>query len=176
MADLVADALRARAAADVAIVNAGIIMGDHDYDAGAPILTRTVLNELSRPRELVVVTMTGAELRAALEHGLALLPELSTRFPQVAGMAVRFDPRRPAGRRIVAIEIGGRPIGPGRRYRVATTGFLARGGDGYAMIGAAPRAALPGAPLLMHDVVMDYVRGAQDFPVPPGGRLRATAR
>jgi 2',3'-cyclic-nucleotide 2'-phosphodiesterase (5'-nucleotidase family) len=123
-----------------------------------------------------VVTLTGAALRAALEHSVSLLPAPAARFLQVSGLVVRFDPRRPAGRRVLAVEVGGRPLDPRRRYRVATTSFLARGGDGYTMLGEAPRVALDGPPQPIRDVVIDYVRRLGELPVPPADRLRAATR
>lgn len=45
-----------------------------------------------------------------------------------------FDPSRPAGARVVAAEIGGKPIEPDRQYVVVTRGYMARGKDGYASL------------------------------------------
>jgi 2',3'-cyclic-nucleotide 2'-phosphodiesterase (5'-nucleotidase family) len=171
-ADLVADAVRQQAGADAALLEAGTFRGDRDYDAGAPVVVRTVIEELPFANEIVVVTMTGAALRAALEHGFGLLPAPASRFPQVSGMTVRFDGARQAGQRVLAVEIGGRPLDPRRRYRVATSSFLARGGDGYAMIAASPRVAASSDPPVIRDVVIAYVRRLGNVPAPSGGRLR----
>ncbi len=46
------------------------------------------------------------------------------------------DPARPPGQRIAAVTIGGRPLDPAGRYRVATVDYLARGKDGYPMLAA----------------------------------------
>jgi 2',3'-cyclic-nucleotide 2'-phosphodiesterase (5'-nucleotidase family) len=45
------------------------------------------------------------------------------------------DAGRAAGQRVVAATVGGRPVDPAGRYRVAVPDYLARGGDGYAMLG-----------------------------------------
>jgi 5'-nucleotidase len=42
-----------------------------------------------------------------------------------------FDPRRPAGERVVTVEVGGAPLDEARRYVLATHDFLAAGGNGY---------------------------------------------
>src|SRR5690606_21411270 len=82
----------------------------------------------------VTVTVTGRELREALENGVSLVPGLAGRFLQVSGLAFRYDPAAEPGRRIREIEVGGRPLEEARRYSVATDAFLADGGDGYDML------------------------------------------
>ena len=79
-------------------------------------------------------------------------------FPQVSGLTIEYDPRRPSGQRIVSIRIGGRPLDPNRTYRIATNDFLARGGDGYASFAGTPQ-LIPAddAPLLANEVMV-YVR------------------
>lgn len=78
--------------------------------------------------ELVVQTMTGAQIRAVIEQGLddadvkqALSPSSTLRYS--------FDMRRPSGARLVTITIDGKPLVPTARYRVTTNNFLAEGGD-----------------------------------------------
>ena len=46
------------------------------------------------------------------------------------------DPARPPGQRVGPIEIEGRPLDPAALYRVAVPDYLARGRDGYSMLGA----------------------------------------
>jgi 2',3'-cyclic-nucleotide 2'-phosphodiesterase (5'-nucleotidase family) len=46
IADLVTDAVRQQAAADVALLEAGQIRGDHDYDEGSSVTVRTVVEAL----------------------------------------------------------------------------------------------------------------------------------
>lgn len=78
--------------------------------------------------ELVVQTMTGAQVRAVIEEGLddadvkqVLSPSSDLRFS--------FDMRRPSGARIVSITYRGKPLDPAAKYRVTTNNFLAEGGD-----------------------------------------------
>src|SRR6185369_8169114 len=90
MADVIVDALRARTGADVALINSGTIRGNREYDTGAPVRVRTIIEELPFPNDVAVVTLTGAALRAALEHSVSLLPAPAARFLQVSGLVVRF--------------------------------------------------------------------------------------
>lgn len=81
--------------------------------------------------DLVTMTLTGAQVRAAIEEGLD-----EEGAPQVltpsAGLAFAFDPLRPAGGRVVWLTLDGRPLDPAQGYRVIVASFLAEGGDGFA--------------------------------------------
>lgn len=53
------------------------------------------------------------------------------RFPQVSGIVFKFDPSKPAGSRIVSVDVAGAPLDRERVYVMATRGYMARGKDGY---------------------------------------------
>jgi 2',3'-cyclic-nucleotide 2'-phosphodiesterase (5'-nucleotidase family) len=107
---------------------------------------------------VVVVEVTGAALRRAMENGLSLLPQPSGRFPQVSGIALQFDLSRRAGERVTAMQVGGVPVVDDRTYRVAILDFLARGGDDYTMFRDATRITPDNdAPMMVNEVV-GYLR------------------
>ena len=66
-----------------------------------------------------------------LEHGVSDSALGKGGFLQVSGVQVSYDGRRAAGSRIVAVEIGGRPVDPDARYTVAVPNYVAQGGDGH---------------------------------------------
>src|SRR4029453_19320058 len=87
-----------------------------------------------------ILTLTGAQLTAALENGFSPVcnPAIATgRFPQVSGLRLTFHcnglvpggdsmektPTGPAGTRT--------PIGPTDTIRIVTNDFMYTGGDGY---------------------------------------------
>src|SRR5439155_919312 len=156
--NLVADAMRASARADAALVNGGGIRGGKIYAAGATISRRDVMAELPFNNRVVVIDMAGAELRRGIENGIAQWPNAVGRFPQVSGLTIEADMKRPAGDRITTIKVGGEPLDPSKTYRIATNDFMARGGDGYTMFRDAPR-LLPDddSPLLANEV-MTYLK------------------
>jgi 2',3'-cyclic-nucleotide 2'-phosphodiesterase (5'-nucleotidase family) len=129
--NLVADAMRELTQADAAVMNGGGIRAGKIYAPGSKITRRDVLAELPFGNRLVTLEMTGRDLRLALENGLSQLPQAVGRFPQVSGIRLTADVSRPEGDRIVSIEIGGAPLDPDKRYKVATNDFLARGSDGF---------------------------------------------
>jgi 2',3'-cyclic-nucleotide 2'-phosphodiesterase (5'-nucleotidase family) len=133
--NLVADAMREATQADVAI--GGGIRAGKTYQPGSSISRRDVLAELPFGNRIVTLEVTGRDLVEVLEGGLAQLPQASGRFPQVSGVRLTADVSRPAGHRILTIEVAGAPLDPNRRYKIATNDFLARGRDGYDAFGRA---------------------------------------
>jgi 5'-nucleotidase len=137
MADYIADAFRKAMDADVALVNGGSIRADTIMPP--EVLTkRDVLSILPFNSRVVKLSVTGATLRAALEHGIATAAEevQPGRFPQVSGLAYTFDASRKPGARVLTVTVNGKPLDESRRYTLATTNYLAvEHGDGYDMLG-----------------------------------------
>lgn len=143
--------LRAAQGADVGLMNAG---GLRTGLRAGPVTRGAVLDALPFGNTLATVKLSGADLRAALEHGLSLPGRGG--FPQVAGLDWDWDPTRPAGARITRIAVGGAPLDDGRLYAVATHSFLRSGGDGYAVLrdrAVDPYDAGPGVADLVADAV-----------------------
>lgn len=132
--DYFADAMRAAAGADVAIINGGGIRGNRSYAPGTTLTRKDIAKELPFNNQLVTLELSGADLRAALENAVWLIGKDAGRFAQISG--ARIVVRRDAvpGSRLVSIEVGGRPLDDTKLYKVATIDFLARGKDGYAAL------------------------------------------
>jgi len=155
--DLIADAMRWSAQTDAAVTNGGGIRGGRVYPPGATITRRDILAELPFGNRLVTIDISGRELEAAIENGLSQLPNAFGGFPQVSGLTIEADPRRPAGHRVVSIKVGDTPLEAGKTYSVATNDFLARGGDGYTGFRDANKVLhVSDSPLLANEV-MDYI-------------------
>ncbi|MFE1598633.1 bifunctional metallophosphatase/5'-nucleotidase [Methylobacterium sp. ID0610] len=169
--DLVADALRDAAGAEVAIANGGGIRGNRLYPAGSVLTRRDVLTELPFGNTLVLVEITGAQLRAALENGFLEVGRTAGRFPQVSGLSVAVTAADPAGRRVGEVRVGGEPLDPERRYRVAANNFMLGGGNGYGML--AEGRTLIGATdgTLVANAVMTYIRKSAPLTIETG-RIR----
>ncbi|MEP6820673.1 MAG: 5'-nucleotidase C-terminal domain-containing protein [bacterium] len=142
--DFIADVFRASTGADVALMNGGSIRADEIIKAGA-LTRRDILSILPFKNKVVKVEVSGATLRAVLEHGVARSAEDAEpgRFPQVSGIRFTFDARRPPGSRIVDLTINGKPLDEKKLYTLAASDYVAiDGGDGYAMLKTA-RVLLP---------------------------------
>lgn len=80
--------------------------------------------------QLVTMTLTGAELKAALEQSFRDTGPEQFLIPS-SGFSYKVNRAAPPGSRISAMVLGGTPIDPAGRYRVTLSDFLAKGGDGF---------------------------------------------
>jgi 5'-nucleotidase / UDP-sugar diphosphatase len=138
LGDFVADVIRQAAGADAAIINGGSIRTDI---VQGKITAKDLYTALPYDNYLVAISLTGAQIKAALEHGVARLEELSGSFPQVSGLTFTYSRSAPAGFRIRDITAGGQPLEAQKEYVVATNDYLAAGGDGYTVFGEALKSA-----------------------------------
>jgi 5'-nucleotidase / UDP-sugar diphosphatase len=147
---LVADAMRIAVDAEIGWQNGGGVR------AGLPegeVTLGDVLAALPFGNTTARLMLRGHALIAALENGLGRLPGPSGRFPQLAGLRFTADAARPAGSRVLGVEVQGgagswAPLDPARAYSVATNNFLRRGGDGYSVFAEAALEARDDGPLL----------------------------
>jgi 5'-nucleotidase len=134
--NFVTDAFRKATAADVALMNGGSVRAD-ELIAPGRLTVRDILSILPFKNKLVKIEITGATLRAALEHGVSRSAEDAEPggFPQVSGIQFSFDASRKPGERIVDLKVNGQAVDPARKYTLATTTFVGLdGGDGYTML------------------------------------------
>ena len=171
LGNLLADALRDAARADVAMMNPGGIRAD--LPAG-PLTFGQVYEMLPFDNTVAVLQLSGAELRRLLE--LAHSTDRGAVFP-VSGLELTLA-RCPGPQRLQGVTLaGGGALEPGKTYRVALPDFLARGGDGLApVIRALPPERVDLTPVSgmdLRDAVVAYgkARGGV-LPTPPVGRVR----
>jgi 2',3'-cyclic-nucleotide 2'-phosphodiesterase (5'-nucleotidase family) len=155
--NLFADAIREFTKAEVAITNGGGIRGDRTYAAGTTLTRKDVLTELPFGNLVVVLDITGAGLRTALEEGVSSVEDVAGRFPHVSGMTFSFDPKKPKGSRVLQVTVGGKPLDPAAIYRLATNEYMMAGGDGYASLTKGKPVIDASGGTLMATVVMDYI-------------------
>lgn len=174
MADFIADAFRQAVGADVAIVNGGSIRADTIIKPG--ILTkRDVLSILPFNNRVVKLQVTGAVIRAALEHGLATAVEevQPGRFPQVSGLRYDFDTSRKAGQRLTSVMVDGKPLDDQRNYSLATTTYLfVEAGDGYDMFRTAMPLITPERGQVESDILLRAVSSAKAIAPKTDGRIQ----
>jgi len=132
LGNLIADAYRARTSTEIAITPNGLI-SERIY-AGR-VVAADVFRAVSYGFDeatglglkMATFQITGAELLKGLEISLSQLEVTDDFSPQVSGMTFKYNPRRPAGHRVIvgSIRINGRPFIPVARYTVTVnTGLL----------------------------------------------------
>lgn len=154
LGDLIAGAFRQRYGTQLAFLNGGGIRAAlpstyapadlslrrpaAGYAAGPPYDLVSGDAHAILPFGNVVVTreVTGAQLWAAMEHGVRSVPRPDGAFPQIAGFTFTFGTSAPPGSRIQSMALeDGTPIAPDETvYTLATTDHLNGGGSGFTML------------------------------------------
>lgn len=179
LGNLVTDAMRAETGAQIAITNGGGIRSNVPLGEPTPedpalsspmtVTLGDVLTVFPFGNLVSEFQLTGADVVAALENGVSLVEEGAGRFPQVSGIRYTWDGSKPAGSRIVSVEVVGddgsvTPIDPADTYSLVSNDFMRRGGDGYEVF--ATNAIDPydfGKPL--DQVLQEYI--AANSPIAP---------
>lgn len=135
---LAADSMMAAVpAARLALLNYGALR--RDLPAGT-VSVGDVLELMPFGNTLVLVELTGEELKQALEEGIEFLTAKHGRaaraFPYVSGIRFTVHPSAPRGERVTSLEVRGedgayRAVEPAATYTSVVNSFLAGGGDGF---------------------------------------------
>jgi hypothetical protein len=132
LGDLVADAVRQTGNADIALVAA-----DEITDASIPAgsvppaqIVKTLRYADDATDTVVVLTLTGAQIRKAVERGVSRAPQPFNGFLQVSGLQVRVS----GDDKKITLSGGGGELSDKKTYRVATTRPIADGSLGYFQI------------------------------------------
>lgn len=157
LGNFIADAFRAVTGADVAIVNGGSIRGDRQYEAGAKLTKKDIYKELPFSDKVVVVEVSGADLREALENAVWFAGKGEGRFAQVSGVRMKGRLDAVPGKKLDEVAVAGRAIDPSRTYKVAVTTYLASGKDGYTALARGNRVTTEDQGRMAVEIVMDAV-------------------
>lgn len=120
-----ADVLRDYASADGAFLAAGLVKSGYQKSDDLSALLQYPSDEL------VVVTITGAQVKQALEQALSLYPDKNSGFLQISGFEVTFSKSAPSGQRVLSVRSNGASLEESKNYRIAMPSSLGRGGLGY---------------------------------------------
>lgn len=175
LGDMIADAMRGWARSDVALLNGGGIRGNRLIPPG-PLTLRDLHGLLPFQNVIGVVEVSGATLKALLEHSVAGLPAPAGRFLQVSGLRMDVDPAAPPGSRVVSVEVGGSSLDPNRRYSVALPNFLIAGGDGYLTFRQARQLLAPENGPALIDVLSGAIEKSGEVNPEREGRIRLIRR
>ena len=134
---------------------------------------------------LYVIEVTGAQLKAALEHAACyFLPYEEGKTPaelidhslpgyyfdMAEGVSYDIDLRRPQGDRICNLTFKGAPLAPDRKLRLATNNYRYNGGGGYTMFKNAK--VLSRSSTEIRDLIIAWVERHGEIPAEPSGNWR----
>lgn len=154
MADLVTDAFRHNASADIGLYNGG---GIRNSISAGNITYGDVTNVLPFDNRLVVLEVQGSLLITMLERCTAAVPEEDGNFPQVSGLRYTIHSVSHTVSDIQVLDAAtGKyvAIDPNKKYSVSTTDYYSSGGfDGILK----DCTVLKNTTLLSRDVLSDYL-------------------
>lgn len=174
LGNMIADSTLAKTkatGAQIAIVNGGGIRTS--IQAGEVTLGE-VLEVHPFGNTLVVMTVTGAQVKEALENGVSQVETVAGRFPQVGGMRYSWDPAQAPGSRVTGVQVsdgqgGYAALDPNASYRLVVNNFIATGGDGYAVLNSGTDVLNTG--FLDSDVLAEYIAANSPVNAQVEGRI-----
>lgn len=154
----IADSIKLFSDADLALINSGLIRGNTTYSKGQKLTRGSITSELPYRNYVVLIELTGQQLIDSLENSLSLLENNNGRFPQISGFKMTYNRLSPPGSRVKSVTIKDKNINLTQVYKVATTDYLANGGDGFEVLKLAPIIADKTlATRLISNIVMDKI-------------------
>jgi 5'-nucleotidase len=166
-ADLIADSMLAatRSDAQLALVNSTGVRVDLP---GGEVRYKDAFAMMPFGNNLVVLTLTGAQLEAVLEQQYAIPLRPKATMPAVlapsAGFTYAVDLRQPVDGRVSDLRLNGKAIEPNGRYRVVVNNYLASGGDGLTAFSAGT--AVTDTGIIDLDALVDWIAKGQAPPTP----------
>ena len=172
-ADLIADSMIAatKGAAQIALVNASGVRVD--LPAG-DVKYKDAFAMMPFGNNLVVMTLTGAQLKTVLEeqYGIPLRPKMTrpSALASSAGFTYAVDIRKPENERVSDMRLNGKPIAVDGRYRVVVNNYLASGGDSLTGFMAGTEVTDTG--IIDLDALVDWIAKGHAPPTP--NRIKIT--
>jgi 2',3'-cyclic-nucleotide 2'-phosphodiesterase (5'-nucleotidase family) len=157
LGDLIADMLRAQTQADLAFYNRG---GVREFIPSGPLAVRGLHKLFPFDDNVVMLRASGRQIAEIVKQGTQSRAKLSP-----SGLEVTVDKTSAE----VQVSAGGSALDPDRLYTVATTNFLATGGDQLpAFSECEVLKVLP----FTREVVQSYLRTHPTLRPPATGRVR----
>ena len=134
---------------------------------------------------LVVIEVTGQQLKDALEHsakyyktyepGKSLRELIDEKIPAynfdiAEGVTYDLDISKPIGSRIQNLRFKGQPLSLSRKLRLATNNYRVNGGGGYSMYKNAP--VLYRSSEEIREFMIDWLERNKTVPVTPNNNWR----
>jgi 5'-nucleotidase len=129
LGDLIADAQAEATGTQMTFMNAGGIRADL---AAGDITYNALFTIQPFGNTLVTMNLTGGQIYQVLEQQFAgAFGQTSTKIMKTSGFHYTWDSTKPAGSKIVEVDIAGVPIDLNATYAITCNNFMATGGDGF---------------------------------------------
>lgn len=152
--------------------------------AKGPVSVRDIAGLYVYENTLVVLEVTGQQLKDALEHSAKyfkayvpgkapsdLVDEIPAyNFDIAEGVTYDLDISKPIGERIQNLRFRGQPLSPTRKLRLATNNYRVNGGGGYTMYQNAPVVYRSSEEI--REMIIDWVERNKTVPVKPNNNWR----
>ena len=148
--------------------------------AKGPVTVRDISGLYVYENTLVVLEVTGQQLKEALEHSAKFFrpyeagkspAELvndkvpSYNFDLAEGVEYEIDIKRPIGDRIQNLRFHGKPLEPTQKLRLATNNYRVNGGGGYVMYKGAPVVYRSSEEI--REMIIDWLESHKTIPSQP---------
>jgi len=148
--------------------------------AKGPVTVRDIAGLYVYENTLVVLEVTGQQLKDALEHsakyfrpyepGKTAAELVDEKIPAynfdiAEGVTYTLNITKPIGQRIENLEFHGQPLLPTQSLRLATNNYRVNGGGGYTMYKGAPVVYRSSAEI--RELIIDWVERHQTIPTEP---------
>jgi 2',3'-cyclic-nucleotide 2'-phosphodiesterase/3'-nucleotidase len=150
-----------------------------------PVSVRDIAGLYVYENTLVVLEVTGQQLKDALEHsakyfkayvpGKPLTDLIDEKIPAynfdiAEGVTYDLDISKPIGQRIQNLRFRGQPLAPAKKLRLATNNYRVNGGGGYVMYKNAPVVYRSSEEI--RELIIDWVEKNKTVPVTPNNNWR----
>jgi 5'-nucleotidase / UDP-sugar diphosphatase len=166
--NLLADALKEALNAEVAIINSGVFCLNGSYPKDSVLQKKDLYQEFAYNDGLVLLEIKGNDLIEVLENALLLYDQKAPSFPLVSGMSFSFSPKENL-KKIREVKINNVLIDPEKSYKLATTDYLSRGGDGFIAFKKAK--LLSEEKISMVEALIKHVKNKKDLDSKVDGRM-----
>jgi 2',3'-cyclic-nucleotide 2'-phosphodiesterase (5'-nucleotidase family) len=153
--------------------------------AKGPVTVRDIAGLYVYENTLVVLEVTGQQLKDALEHsakyfrpyepGKSAADLVDEKIPAynfdiAEGVTYVLNIAKPVGQRIENLQFRGRPLAPTQKLRLATNNYRVNGGGGYTMYKGAPVVYRSSAEI--RELIIDWVERHKNIPPAPTNNWR----
>ncbi len=150
-----------------------------------PVSVRDIAGLYVYENTLVVLEVTGQQLKDALEHsakyykafvpGKPLSDLIDEKIPSynfdiAEGVTYELDISKPVGQRIQNLRFRGQPLSPTKKLRLATNNYRVNGGGGYNMYKDAP--VIYRSSEEIREMIIDWVERHKTIPTKPNNNWR----